>query len=126
MKIQCEISLGELVDKITILMIKENKISDKEKKDHVQQELGILKTQLESFQLEEIDKYVLELRAVNEKLWVIEDDIREKEEVCEFDAAFIELSRSVYKTNDERFQIKKQINLSYGSKIVEVKSYKGS
>jgi hypothetical protein len=125
MQIKCEISLGELVDKITILMIKTERISDQNKKDHAQHELTTLKTQLDSLQLEGIEKHIMALKKVNEELWVIEDDIREKEAAQEFDEAFIALARAVYKTNDHRFQLKKDVNLSYGSKIVEVKSYKG-
>jgi len=126
MKILCDVSLGELVDKITILMIKTQRIEDQSKRDLAEQELKLLNNKLESLNLTGVDSYLERLKKVNEKLWVIEDDIREKEAAQQFDQGFIDLARSVYKTNDLRFEIKKEINLGFGSEVVEVKSYKGS
>jgi len=92
-----EVSIGEIVDKLSILQIKTEEI--KEESDF------------------------LELVNVNKKLWVIEDDIRDKERSKEFDNIFVELARAVYVTNDERAEVKKKINLKYGSEFVEEKSY---
>lgn len=124
MNITCEISLGELVDKISILQIKLKNITDSTKLTHVKKEEEILLNQLRSFNLKEIDFHLEQMIEVNSKLWKIEDDIREKEREKKFDQEFIELARAVYVTNDERFKRKNKINLEYQSQIVEVKSYK--
>ena len=124
MKVQCQVSLGELVDKITILLIKKEKIVDENKLILVNEELSVLSTTLESLSLDEIGTYLENLKTVNSELWVIEDLIREKERVKLFDKEFIELARKVYITNDKRFEIKNRINEKFGSSIKEVKSYK--
>ncbi|PIP94677.1 MAG: hypothetical protein COW00_09195 [Bdellovibrio sp. CG12_big_fil_rev_8_21_14_0_65_39_13] len=124
MKVQCQVSLGELVDKITILLIKKEKIVDENKLILVNEELSVLSTTLESLSLDEIGTYLENLKTVNSELWVIEDLIREKERVKLFDKEFIELARKVYITNDKRFEIKNKINEKFGSSIKEVKSYK--
>jgi len=120
------ISPGELLDKITILRIKSARMEDAAKLANVRAEL----TELEKTWRVAVgaNSNVAEderaLQAVNERLWVIEDDIRDKERAQAFDARFIELARSVYIENDERAAIKKRVNVALGSRIVEEKSYK--
>ncbi|AUN99352.1 hypothetical protein DOM21_04200 [Bacteriovorax stolpii] len=124
MNINCEISLGELVDKISILKIKLEKITDTEKLKHVQREEETLSKTLASLKLDNIDYHLNQMIDVNQKLWKIEDDIRDLERDKDFGEAFIELARAVYITNDERFRRKNTINTTYKSGLVEVKSYK--
>lgn len=124
MKVQCQVSLGELVDKITILMIKSDKVSDQEKLKLVGLELQTLQATLLSLKLNGIEPHIESLKKVNLQLWDIEDLIREKERSKKFDEDFIELARKVYITNDKRFELKNKINDVYGSSIKEVKSYK--
>ena len=119
------ISPGELLDKITILEIKSERIDSAEKKANVDKELGML-NQVWNDALNEDDalqKMRSELKAINENLWVIEDDIRDEERDKRFSERFIELARSVYVTNDQRADVKKRINLHLKSDIVEEKSY---
>ena len=124
MLINTPISLGELVDKISILIIKQKNIADKTKLDHVKKELDFLqKTLMNYVQQEEINNYLENLININSKLWNIEDDIRECERKKLFDQSFIDLARSVYFTNDERAKVKNDINKTFGSELVEVKSY---
>lgn len=123
MEILCQVSLGELVDKMTILKIKTERIKDNSKVLLAQAEFDALKETLTKLKLDGIESYFNELKTVNEKLWVIEDDIRNCEAQKKFDGEFIDLSRSVYKTNDERFRVKNSINMKYNSGIKEVKSY---
>ena len=124
MLINTPISLGELVDKISILIIKQKNITDETKLDHVKKELAFLqKTLMNYVQQEEINNYLENLININSKLWNIEDDIRECERKKLFDQSFIDLARSVYFTNDERAKIKNDINKTFGSELVEVKSY---
>lgn len=124
MLINTPISLGELVDKISILIIKEKNITDETKLDHVKKELDFLqKTLMNYVQQEEINTYLENLININSKLWNIEDDIRECERKKLFDQTFIDLARSVYFTNDERAKVKNDINKAFGSELVEVKSY---
>lgn len=116
-----EVSTGEVADKISILVIKNEKINDQAKLSNIQKELSIL---IELFPAEIlIDKLYNELCHVNIQLWHIEDAIREKERLKEFDEEFIKLARDVYFTNDRRAAIKKEINIKYGSDIIEEKSY---
>tara|TARA_Y100000590_G_scaffold459130_1_gene615418 strand:+ start:67926 stop:68309 length:384 start_codon:yes stop_codon:yes gene_type:complete len=122
MHIEIPISLGELLDKLSILMIKSEMISDKEKLKDVAIEERLLKGKVEALGIDSSELFE-ELLQINKKLWKIEDDIREKERKDEFDKEFIELARSVYITNDQRFDIKNRINLKFGSAIKEVKSY---
>ena len=125
MLIDTPISLGELVDKISILMIKQKNINDKLKILHVNKELDYLKITLEkNIKKEEIHNYLDQLIKINSELWKIEDDIRECERKKIFDHTFIELARSVYFTNDKRANVKSEINIKFGSELVEVKSYK--
>jgi len=124
MLINTPISLGELVDKISILIIKQKNITDETKLDHVKKELDFLqKTLMNYVQQEEINNYLENLININSKLWNIEDDIRECERKKLFDQLFIDLARSVYFTNDERAKVKNDINKTFGSELVEVKSY---
>jgi hypothetical protein len=120
------ISPGELLDKITILRIKAQRMTDAAKVTNVRHELELLERTWKDSSRAGIDVSAEEraLEAVNARLWVIEDDIRDKEAQRTFDARFIELARSVYIENDERAAIKKRINQKLGSKIVEEKSYK--
>ena len=125
MLINTPISLGELVDKISILIIKQKNITDETKLDHVKKELDFLqKTLMNYVQKEEINNFLENLININSKLWNIEDDIRECERKKLFDQTFIDLARSVYFTNDERAKLKNHINNTFGSELVEVKSYK--
>ena len=124
MLINTPISLGELVDKVSILMIKQKNISDQKKLNHVTKELDVLKKTLALYvEQEEIQTYLDKLNDINSKLWKIEDDIRECEKDKKFDQTFIELARSVYYTNDQRANVKFDINNNFGSELVEVKSY---
>lgn len=124
MIINTPVSLGELLDKISILIIKYKKITDIQKKTYVKEELETLNTILKnSIEIDQVQEYIDKLIEVNSKLWKIEDDIRECERKKNFDQNFIDLARSVYFTNDERSKIKLQINNKFGSKLIEVKSY---
>ncbi len=124
MLINTPISLGELVDKISILMIKKKNISDSIKLQHVNKELEFLQKTLKKYiSDDEINEFLLKLVNINSKLWDIEDDIRECERKKIFDQIFIDLARSVYFTNDERAKVKNDINKTFGSELVEVKSY---
>ena len=119
------ISYGELIDKITILEIKSQKITDAEKVKNVRHELDELLrvwSPLEESSVA-IDDLRQELKTVNETLWDIEDDIRKKDLRGEFDSEFIELARSVYIQNDTRAEHKRAINLRLGSELMEEKSY---
>lgn len=126
MEIQINISVGELIDKITILQIKKEKITNLEKVEKVSYELQLLENSLNSFEKSkknELENLMTELKKINQKLWIIEDDIRLLEKNKKFGDNFIELARSVYITNDERFEIKNKINRLFSSDIEEVKSY---
>ena len=119
-----EISIGELLDKLSILYIKKKFISEASKLQNVQNEIDSLEPfALDFFASSEIKKLFDELEHTNLHLWNIEDLIREKEKKKEFDQEFIDLARAVYFTNDERARIKKQINQKTGSNLVEEKSY---
>ena len=124
-KILAEISAGELFDKITILEIKKEKISNKEKLVDVEKELNSLNDTVGKFIPEQsnISKHINDLKEINLKLWDIEDGKRAAEKERKFDDKFIELARNVYKLNDERAKIKLAINTALGSNIKEVKSY---
>ena len=123
MKVTVEVSLGELVDKMSILLIKTKKIEDPQKAQLAQAELDLLKVTLEGLDLKGLEPFSSQLYEINSKLWEIEDDIRDKEQAKDFGEDFIKLARSVYVTNDQRFAIKKAINEKFGSNIQEVKSY---
>ena len=124
-EIKVPISPGELLDKITILRIKSQRMSDPQKVRNVRAELAALQETWSSSAYARIDiaADIEALQTVNERLWVIEDDIRDKERSQSFDAEFIRLARAVYVENDERAAIKQRINLKLGSTILEEKSY---
>ena len=118
------ISPGELLDKITILRIKAERMRDAAKLANVRLELELLeRTWREACGAADVSAEERALQAVNERLWDIEDRIRAKEAARSFDAEFIELARSVYVENDERAAVKKRINLAFGSRLIEEKSY---
>ena len=120
--INAPISIGELVDKITILEIKKNKLQNS-KLENVLKELSFLRKLMEKYQIEITDDLFTQLKEINLTLWNIEDQIRIKEKNKEFDNIFIELARSVYFKNDKRAEIKKRINQLSNSEITEEKSY---
>ncbi len=119
------VSWGELIDKVTILEIKSEKLQSVAALANVRHELALLQALVAPVVAEsdEVAELKSRLKAINEKLWDIEDRIREKEASAEFDAEFIALARSVYKTNDERSALKKRINAQLRSTITEEKSY---
>jgi Family of unknown function (DUF6165) len=125
-EIKVPISPGELLDKITILRIKSQRMTDAAKVSNVRLELRALEETWGASEYARIDVAadVAALLAVNERLWVIEDDIRDKERAQAFDAEFIRLARAVYFENDERAAIKRRINTALGSAISEEKSYR--
>jgi Family of unknown function (DUF6165) len=124
-EISVPVSPGELLDKITILRIKSSRMSDAGKLANVRIELKVLEETwgASPYAKADIAGDVTALLQVNERLWVIEDGIRDKERAKEFDADFIRLARAVYFENDERAAIKRRINSQLGSTIVEEKSY---
>ena len=122
-KMEIEVSVGEIVDKLSILQIKKENIEEESKLENILKEYNYLhKIVFDSLRVEDED--FTKLVSINKRLWDIEDDIRVKERNKEFDSNFIELARSVYVTNDERASFKKDINIKYGSNFVEEKSYK--
>ena len=124
MIIKPPVSLGELVDKISILYIKNINIKDDEKLKLIREEFELLSTTLnDHIKKDDIQKYLDSLIEINSKLWIIEDDIRDCERNKNFGQKFIDLARSVYFTNDKRSEVKLNINKKFGSKIIEVKSY---
>ena len=124
-KILVEVSVGELLDKISILEIKKNQIKDPEKLKFIDNEYSLLKEQLEKSFIndEKIDELFNSLKEINFKLWFIEDNKRKCEKNSDFGKDFIEISRSVHFNNDERAKIKLEINNLTGSKIKEIKEY---
>ncbi len=124
MLIKTPISLAELLDKISILILKEKNIKDENKLILIRKELKFLNAVLDkNISKNKIHNYLESLLEVNTKLWNTEDDIRNCEKNKQFDQKFIDLARSVYFTNDKRSEIKLKINKEFGSEIVEVKSY---
>src|SRR5271167_2564975 len=123
--INVPVSPGEMLDKITILRIKSARITDPEKLANVRRELNALQTTWRAsvYAKSDIEADTTALLQVNERLWVIEDAIRDKERAQAFDAEFIRLARAVYFENDERAAIKRRLNVRLGSSIVEEKSY---
>ena len=123
--IHVPVSPGEVLDKITILEIKSERISDADKLINVKRELELLQAAWQKFvkQDDDVLRIHAKLKSINEDLWEIEDDIRDKERAREFDQRFIDLARSVYVTNDLRADAKKELNLYLGSEMVEEKSY---
>jgi len=123
--IHVPVSPGEVLDKITILEIKSERMDDPVKVANVRIELALLEeTWAQSVTSDPVIQDLHDqLKQINEALWEIEDDIRDKERVKEFDQQFIDLARNVYFTNDRRSEVKKQLNLHLGSQIIEEKSY---
>jgi len=122
--IHTPISIGELIDKLSILQIKKNKIHDEEKLQYVNKEFEFLYNLSSEFLNDsKIEKIFHELIQTNSNLWEIEDRIRVLEKETKFEGEFIELARKVYLTNDRRFDLKNQINFLTSSEIVEVKEY---
>ena len=121
-----DIAPGELIDKITILAIKSERMDDETKLANVRHELDILTATRDKNipASNELDELTAKLKTVNEALWVIEDDIRDCEAAKDYSQKYIDLARAVYVTNDERANLKREINLLLGSDIVEEKSYK--
>ena len=124
-KILVEVSVGELMDKISILEIKKDRIKDSEKLKFINDEYEVLKSELEkNVKLDEkLEKFFVALKNVNSKLWIIEDDKRKCEKESNFGENFIRLSRDVHFLNDTRAKIKLDINNHSGSKIKEIKEY---
>ena len=125
MNVNIEISIGEFFDKLTILEIKKERIKDASKLVNINTELDALNKLLSglAFSRADVDIEVSELKTINEKLWLIEDVIRDKESAKSFDQEFIELARSVYFTNDRRSDVKREINIKLGSDFIEEKFY---
>ena len=124
MLVNTPISIGELIDKISILIIKKNNIIDVHKLKHIEKELSLLESTLsESVNDKKVKEFRDSLIEINSTLWKIEDDIRKCEKDKVFDQKFIDLARAVYQTNDKRSEIKLEINQFFGSTLVEVKSY---
>ena len=120
--ISVPISVGELIDKITILEIKKDKLKNLKLKN-ILKELSFLRAVLENNSILIPDEIYFQLKSINLKLWDIEDKIRIKEKNKEFDNEFIELARSVYLNNDRRSETKKELNIMFNSEIIEEKSY---
>jgi hypothetical protein len=118
-------SPGEFLDKLSILEIKSERMSDPAQLAHVRRELELLRSTWAGspFGTRDVSAPLAELKQVNESLWEIEDRIRAREAERRFDAEFVELARSVYRTNDRRAAIKRELNLALGSEILEEKSY---
>ena len=123
--ISVPVSVGELIDKLSILQVKKTKIVNPEKLKYVSEEFDLLYNQSEShFQVDEVKSLYYSLIEVNSNLWDVEDKLRVFESEKKFDQEFIELARKVYYTNDERFRLKNKINSITSSEIREVKDYK--
>ena len=125
MSIKVELSVGELLDKISILQIKAERIIDSSKLENINKELDVLMSLWEdsTYSNSNLESEINELKTINEELWCIEDKIRDKERNQIFDKGFIELARAVYITNDKRADIKRIINSKTGSELIEEKSY---
>jgi hypothetical protein len=125
MTIKVELSYGEFLDKLSILQIKSERIRDESKLANVNKEKELLKTLWAADPKSNVDiaTELAEMKSINEKLWDIEDDIRDKERDKCFDDEFVRLARAVYYTNDERADVKRRINGKLGSELVEEKSY---
>lgn len=125
MAILAEVSIGEFLDKMTILQIKSERIRDPKALANVRRELESLRSAWarSPFAVHDVSEGLAALRAVNERLWTIEDRLREMEAKSCFDQEFVALARSVYLTNDERTAIKHRLNLRFGSALIEEKSH---
>lgn len=122
--IHIPVSLGELIDKITILQIKLLEIDDQDKLKNIRKEYNALTSLPIYVELKsKISDYINRLYIVNHKLWILEEDIRKCEKVESFDDIFVRCARSIYKTNDERSRIKKELNMAFDSELIEEKSH---
>jgi hypothetical protein len=125
MNLKIDVSIGEVLDKISILEIKASEIKDSKKLANIYNELQHLKDAVKNVNgLDTSD--IRKLYEINKTLWDVEDDLRYKESIGEFDADFIDLARSVYMFNDQRAELKKDLNIKYGSTFIEEKSYKNT
>ena len=126
MSLHVQTSPGEFLDKLTILEIKSERIDDAAKLANVRRELELLRATWRDSPLavHDVSDLVAQLKQVNESLWDIEDRIRDKEAAAAFDTEFVELARAVYRTNDRRAAIKRELNVMLGSDLIEEKSYK--
>jgi hypothetical protein len=126
-QLRAPIAIGELIDKITILEIKAERMTDRDKLRNVATELKMLRELKTSAGLDapEMEPYVQELKSLNVILWDLEDALRELEAQHDFGSRFVGLARRVYQTNDRRAGVKQRINKAFGSEIIEEKSYKG-
>jgi len=118
-----DVSLGDCVDKVTILAVKLKKMQDADKRKNVQKEYNLLEPLMEHAGVTRESEYFNQLLMINTKLWEIEDAIRNKEAIQEFDEEFKQLARSVYINNDKRAAIKREINRIFGSELIEEKEY---
>jgi len=118
-----QVSIGELVDKVSIFSIKVKKIKNSEKLIHIQKELDLLRKAMESIEIDADSKEVIALTRVNLKLWDLENAIHLKEKKAQFDDEFIQLARAIYRLNDELTVLKRNINLKYHSELIEEKEY---
>ncbi len=125
--IEVPIAIGELIDKITVLEIKAARFTDPVKTANVRTELAMLCERRDAALASNpaLDLLATRLKAVNERIWVLEDEIRECERRQDFGPAFVTLARGIYRTNDERAAVKREINMATGSKLIEEKSYAG-
>tara|TARA_B100001559_G_C16394674_1_gene572897 strand:+ start:533 stop:922 length:390 start_codon:yes stop_codon:yes gene_type:complete len=126
MTIRIPVSIGELVDKLTILEIKKFKITEQEKKSKIIKEYGLLQEVILESEVSkniEYQQFYNNLKKINQELWEIEDQIRIFEKDKNFGLEFVDLARSVYRLNDKRFEIKNEINIFFGSEIAEQKEY---
>ena len=121
--IEVPVSVGELVDKVTILRIKRENIKDDSKQQNILKELSALEERCEVHSIDLQTPLVQQLYEVNSRLWQIEDDIRDCERAKDFGPRFVDLARSVYVTNDQRFDLKAKLNAQFGSQLREEKSY---
>ncbi len=123
--VETPVAIGELIDKITILEIKAERFTDAAKRKNVAAELSMLRARRDQAvpQSPRLDALGAQLKAVNERIWELEDCIRDCERRADFGADFVAVARSIYRTNDERAAVKRQINVALGSDLIEEKSY---
>jgi hypothetical protein len=123
--VEAPVAIGELIDKITILEIKVDRFTESAKRKNVQEELKLLCARRDQVipQSPGLDALIAQLKAVNERIWELEDSIRDCERRADFGPGFVTLARSIYRTNDERAAVKRQINIALGSDLIEEKSY---
>jgi hypothetical protein len=125
LSVETPVAIGELIDKITILEIKAQRFTDAVKRTNVQTELSMLRARRDQAVVQSpgLDALSAQLKAVNERIWELEDNIRDCERRADFGPDFIVLARAIYRTNDERAAVKRQINITLGSDLIEEKSY---